>query len=244
MADTHDFDDWLRDFEAEARRRELRGDPDWTAGARLHGSVLRSLQRFQVGEDGDGANLVAKAAAAGDDRYTRAVRLFVAEERDHARLLARLLAAAGAPIISGHWSDAVFVRLRRMLGLRLELMVLMIAEVIALRYYRALRDGSGDRLTAEVAGRIFDDERRHVPFHCDRLRDGFRDLPRPLRAAVRYGWWVLTLGVCAVVALDHGPALRRLGVPATVFVTDVTAFFAAVTHKVFPRGRRSLAALT
>ncbi|WP_309113633.1 hypothetical protein [Saccharothrix sp.] len=37
------------------------------------------------------------------------------------------------------WSDAVFVRLRRALGPRLELMVLLIAEVVALGYYRARR---------------------------------------------------------------------------------------------------------
>src|SRR5690606_22315869 len=82
-----------------------------------------------------------------------------------ARRLARLLTAGGRPTLPGHWSDTVFVRLRRLMGLRTELLVLMVAEVVALRYYRALRDGTTDPLTREVAARILADEERHVPFH-------------------------------------------------------------------------------
>lgn len=124
------FEDWVRDFEAQARRRQEVGDPDFARGARMSPAVVASVQRFQVGEAGDGANLIAKAA--GDRGYARAVRMFVAEEQNHARMLALLLRSAGAKTLDSHWSDAVFVRLRRALGLRLELMVLLIAEVVAL----------------------------------------------------------------------------------------------------------------
>ncbi|WIV56902.1 ferritin-like domain-containing protein [Amycolatopsis nalaikhensis] len=218
---------WLQDFEAAAASRPE--DPPWERGARLHPDVARSVQRFQVGEAGDGANLIAKAA--GDEAYLAAVRLFVAEEQNHARMLAELLAAAGVPTIAGHWSDTVFVWLRRLLGLRLELMVLLIAEVVALRYYRALRDGTEDPLVTQVAARILADEERHVPFHCHRLRIGFGGLPGPVRAAVFAAWRVLLLGVAATVAADHGPALHRLGVGRLVFVADVlTAFEAALAR--------------
>lgn len=43
-------------------------------------------------------------------------RLFIAEEQNHAGLLAMLLRSAGAAVISSHWSDTVFVWLRRALG--------------------------------------------------------------------------------------------------------------------------------
>ncbi|SFW90096.1 ferritin-like domain-containing protein [Amycolatopsis australiensis] len=220
---------WLREFEAEAERRRRREDPPWSRGARLHPDVARSVQRFQVGEAGDGANLIAKAA--GDDDYLATVRLFVAEEQNHARMLAGLLRAAGVPTIANHWSDTVFVWLRRALGLRLELMVLLIAEVVALRYYRALRDGTTDPLVTQVAARILADEERHVPFHCHRLRGGFAGVPGPVRAAVFGAWRVLLLGVAVTVAADHGPALHRLGVGRLVFVADVlTAFEAALAR--------------
>ncbi|GAB1817279.1 ferritin-like domain-containing protein [Herbidospora sp. RD11066] len=219
---------WLADFEAEAARRKDRADPDWHRGSRLHPDVLRSIRRFQVGENGDGANLIAKAAASGNPAYAATVRLFVDEERNHARMLAMLLAAAGSGTLTGHWSDTVFVWLRRLLGLRLELMVLMIAEVVALRYYRALRDGTGDPLTTEAAALILADEERHVPFHTDRLRHELRDVP--LRGLVVRAWWVLLFGTVAVVIVDHGRALRRLGLPWRDFARDVTALFGAVVR--------------
>jgi hypothetical protein len=232
------FADWVRDFEECAARRSAAGDPPLARGARLDAALVASLQRFQVGEDGDGATLIAKAAAAGDSSYLAAVRLFVAEEQGHARLLRLLLASAGASTIAGHWSDSVFVAIRRRLGLRLELMTLMLAEVVALRYYRALRDGTGDPLLAEVAGRILADEERHVPFHCQRLRAGFAGLPAVARTAVAAGWWLLLIGTVTVVAVDHGRGLRRLGLGRLRFALDVAALFRTVVTEVLGRPLR------
>ncbi|MFE5142223.1 ferritin-like domain-containing protein [Streptomyces fagopyri] len=229
---TGGFAKWTRRFEDERESRRALGDPDWGQGATLHPAVWAGIQRFQVGEDGDGANLVGKADEAGDADYARAVRLFVAEEQNHARLLARLLSAGGIPTLNGHWTDTVFVRLRRLMGLRMELLVLMIAEVVALRYYRALRDGTDDPLTADVAGRILSDEQRHVPFHCERLHASVAELPRATRRPVMALWRLLLLAVCLVVAADHGPALRRLSVGRLRFVADVMALSSAVVSAV------------
>ncbi|MFE7049082.1 ferritin-like domain-containing protein [Streptomyces californicus] len=219
--DSTGYGDWIRDFETARRERAGQGDPDWRTGVPLHPAIRRSVQRFQVGEDGDGAELITKAEAAGDAEYASAVRMFVAEERNHARLLALLLASGDAPTIASHWSDRIFVTLRRALGLRLELLVLMIAEVVALRYYRALRDGGEDALTREVAGRVLADEERHVPFHCHRLRRALRPLPAPARVLVTSGWRAALAAACLVVAVDHGPALRRLGVGRGRFAMEV-----------------------
>ncbi|GGL92553.1 hypothetical protein GCM10010129_40320 [Streptomyces fumigatiscleroticus] len=226
------FAKWTRRFEDERERRQAQGDPDWERGAALHPAVWASIQRFQVGEDGDGANLVGKADQAGDADYAQAVRLFVAEEQNHARLLERLLATGGVPTLTGHWTDTVFVRLRRLMGLRMELLVLMIAEVVALRYYRALRDGADDSLTSDVAGRILSDEQRHVPFHCERLHTSLAQLPRVVRRPVLVLWRLLLLAACLVVAADHGRALRRLGIGRLRFVADVMASSAEVVSAV------------
>ncbi|UXY25686.1 ferritin-like domain-containing protein [Streptomyces sp. HUAS TT20] len=230
--------DWTRRFEEESERRRAQGDPDWARGATLHHAVWAGIQRFQVGEDGDGTNLIAKAEAAGNPEYTGAVRLFVAEEQNHARLLAGLLAAGGMPTLAGHWSDKVFVRFRRLLGLRTELLVLMIAEVVALRYYRALRDGADDALASDVAGRILADEERHVPFHCARLHASFLELPRPARRPVTALWQLLLLAVALVVAADHGAGLRRLGVGRLRFVADVMASSKGVVKAVLTAAPR------
>ncbi|CAM5723404.1 hypothetical protein SALBM311S_05783 [Streptomyces alboniger] len=199
-----------------------------TGGERYPPAVWASIQRFQVGEDGDGANLVGKADQAGDADYAQAVRLFIAEEQNHARLLARLLAAGDMPTLSGHWSDTVFVRLRRLMGLRMELLVLMIAEVVAL-VYRALRDGTDDSLTADVAGRILSDEQRHVPFHCERLHASLAELPRAVRRPVMELWRLLLLAACRRRRRPRsGTAPTRPRAPA----------FRGRCHDLVPRGGR------
>jgi hypothetical protein len=182
---------WIREFEQNRARRERRAAPPWEEGRPLPRALVRSVQRFQAGEDGDGRNLIGKSERAGDAAYLAAVRLFVAEEQNHARMLERLLVNARASTIGGHWTDRVFVAVRRALGLRTELMTLMLAEVVALRYYRALRDGTADPAVTVVAARILADEERHVPFHLQRLREGFARTPAPARAAAACGWWLL-----------------------------------------------------
>ncbi|MGV9790656.1 ferritin-like domain-containing protein [Streptomyces sp. NPDC003435] len=215
------FEQWADGFEAERVRRAARADPDWTRAARLDPATWASVQRFQTGEDGDGANLTAKADQAGDPEYARAVRLFIAEEQNHARLLALLLTAGGMPTLAGHWTDTAFVRVRRLMGLRLELLVLMVAELVALRYYRALRDGTTDALTSEVAARILADEERHIPFHCARLHDSVAELPRAVRRPLLKLWRGLLAGAGLIVVADHGRALRALGVSRSRFLADV-----------------------
>jgi hypothetical protein len=227
-----DFQAHLATFTDHARRRASRV-PERPLGGRLDRSLIRSIQRFQAGEDGDGTGLIAAAARAGDPVYLAAVRLFVAEEQSHAAQLADVLRYAGAAPIGGHWTDTVFVLVRRAGGLRLELLTLMLAEVVALRYYRALRDGSGDAYVSGVAARILADEQRHVPFHLDRLRQGFAGTPRAGRVAAAGGWSVLMLGAVLVVALDHGRALRTLGVTRRRFVTDVLRLFRPMVASVF-----------
>lgn len=227
-----DFAYWVRRFEeAEAERAGVAG-PAWGTGGPLPVALIVSLQRFQTGEDGDGASLIGKSARAGDRHYLAAVRMFVAEEQRHARLLERVLAEAGATTIAGHWTDSVFVFVRRAFGLRLELMTLMVAEVVALRYYRALRDGAPYSLLRDVGGRILNDEERHVPFHVARLRQGLGRLPWAVRVTAASGWWVLMLGATLVVAVGHAGALRRLALSPTQFTADVALLFRPVVKAV------------
>lgn len=238
MHDPHPFTRWTTELEAKARARTRTGDPDRSRGATLPPALIRSIQRFQVGESGDGANLISKADAAGDPTYAAAVRLFVAEEQNHARLLARLLNAAGHQPISRHWTDAAFVHLRRAFGLRLELMVLSVAEVIAVPYYSALRDGAPDQLTTRTAALIVADEQRHIPFHTQRLRAAFA--PTPLRPLIRAAWWLILYVAIAVVLYDHGPALRQLRITRTEFARYAQTHFAPISATALPprRGRR------
>ncbi|MBQ0979820.1 ferritin-like domain-containing protein [Micromonospora sp. M61] len=234
------FETWVREFTENAERRREEPDPPWDEGSPLSRALIRSLQRFQAGEDGDGANLIRKSASAGDPSYLAAVRLFVAEEQNHARLLKQLLLSTGGDVIDGHWTDRVFVAIRRALGLRLELMTLMVAEVVALRYYRSVRDGTADPLLTDVGARILTDEQRHVPFHTERLREAWDGRSRPVRAALAAGWWALLLGAVVVVAYGHGAALRLLGVGRLRFIADTATLFRPVVREVLFVPRREV----
>jgi hypothetical protein len=199
----------------------------------LRGPLVRSLQRFQVGEKGDGKHLIRSAAATGDPEYAATVELFIKEEQAHSALLARLLDGMGAPLIGWHWSDACFVLVRRLSGLKLELMVLLAAEMIAKRYYRALYEGTADPVLRAAFGQIIHDEDGHVAFHCDYLGRAFRPLPLLVRLAMMGAWYAFYGTVVRVVAFDHRGVLTAAGVSRGEFIRDCAAIFEADAGQIF-----------
>lgn len=207
---------WLEHFRSNARRHELLDRQwNWSASAQLtpagRAAFVHSLQRFEVGENGAGARLLARAERAGDATYLDCLRLFVAEEQRHSALFGRMLDRFGAEHLRAHWSDAAFTLLRRALGLRTELVLFLIAEAIALEYFTALADGAPDAELRRLGAYVLEDERNHVRFQIARLREGFGGTPTPLRFATAALWGLVALGTTIVVCLDHGSALRSCG---------------------------------
>jgi hypothetical protein len=226
--------DWFAYFE---RNRASRMEIPWERGIavepHLRMPLIHSLQRFQVGEQGDGVYLKAGAAATGDLAYARTIVLFIEEEQEHARLLARLLHGMGAQLLPKHWSDTCFIFLRRLTHLHLELLVLLVAELIARRYYRALYEGTNDAVLRAVFAQILRDEDGHVAFHCDYLRRAFARLSAPVRLLIRISWRFLFRGVCAIVMLDHRAVLRATHVSFGAFWRDCGLIFDEAAARIF-----------
>jgi hypothetical protein len=218
--------DWLAYFE---RNRASRMEIPWERGIAvepdLRVALIHSLRRFQVGEQGDGNHLKRGAAATGDPAYVATIALFIQEEQEHARLLARLLQGMDAQLLRKHWSDTCFIILRRLASLHLELLVLLIAELIAKRYYRALYEGIDDLVLKAAFAQILHDENGHVAFHCDYLRQAFSPLPAPVRFLICINWRLLFRGVCAIVMLDHRTVLRATHVSFGAFWRDCGSLF-------------------
>jgi hypothetical protein len=210
--------DWLTYF---TQSRTCRPPIPWERGISLAPQVraplLESLQRFQVGESGDGAHLIAAAQARGDATYVRRLRLFVAEEQEHARLLAGLVRALGGECLAAHWSSDLFTRLRHIGGLEGELLVLLTAEIVGLAYYRALRDRVSDPVLHAVVTRMVRDEEAHLPFHCDALGGTLGLLPAWRRQSIRACWQAFSVGVFGVAWYSHHHALESLEVSRTMF---------------------------
>jgi hypothetical protein len=225
---------WLAYFERNKRDRlqipwHLKIEPE----EKLRVPLIRSLQRFQIGESGEGRHLRAHAAGTGDAEYAAAIDLFIKEEQEHARLMAAILRRLRAPLLERHWSDGCFMYLRHVAGLKEQLLVLLLPEMIAKRHFRALHDGTENPVLRSVFAQICHDEEGHLNFHIDTLQDLFAKWPWWRRAGLRAFWRVLFRASCLVVMWDHGAVLSAVGVSKSLFWWDCGLIFDEVAARIF-----------
>jgi hypothetical protein len=97
------------------------------------------------------------------------VDLWFKEEKEHSRLLGCLLARLGGTPISGHWSFSCFCWVRRIMGVRFELLALLLTEIAATMYYRLMRRHTPDDAVRQVCSLILRDEGGHIAFHRNRM---------------------------------------------------------------------------
>ena len=212
-----DSAEWLHHF--EANRTQLLEIP-WHLGPDLspaaRAAVAGSLAEFQRGESSEGRHLIryaeAYARAWGDPDYVPAIRLFIAEEQRHARDLGRFLTMNGVPLAKRSFADAVFRRLRNLVGsLEASIAVLILAEIIAQVYYTALRKATDSVVLGRLCDQIIRDEAFHVRFQAELLGKLRARRGRALLAATMLGQRLLFAGTCMVVWCFHARALRRGG---------------------------------
>jgi hypothetical protein len=225
---------WLNYFKSNRiHRREIPWEREINVQPRLLRPLIRSLQRFQVGESGEGHHLRRQAVKSGDADYQAAIDLFIKEEQEHARLMAEVLKKLNAPLLGHHWSDGCFILLRRLFGLHHELLVLLIPEMIAKRYFRALCDGFADPTLQAVCGQILYDEEGHLAFHVDYLQRTFASHSLVARVLLRACWRVVFRAACLVVIVDHRAVLQGAGVSAATFWWDCGLIFDEVAAGIF-----------
>lgn len=206
-----DFHVWRRYFLGNKRQRP---DPRWNAPVELPpetcATLAESLAHFQLGESGDGGTLLRSARARPPGPgFPEAAALFIAEEQEHARLLALLVRRFGGSLVTTHWTHTAFKTVRHLAGLDFEMQVLLVAETLGTAYYRLLNGRCTDPAIADSCALILRDEEAHLRFHADHVRARGRGaiasaifrlrLEAILRAAMVAAW------------LDHGAALRAFG---------------------------------
>ena len=206
---------WRSYFEMNARRalpeapRDIdRIPPGWRA------PLCASLARFQLGEGGEGriAREIERAQMARiDEDYRAALKLFVKEEGRHARILAGMVRALGGELLGKSWSERLFVAGRRALGLRLKLLVLLVAEVVGLGFYALLAERLGGCSLGASLREIAEDEAQHLEFHADFFRTQVRG--GATRWLFRGCWWTVAGLACAVLMVDHRGTLAALEIP-------------------------------
>src|SRR5262245_37174735 len=206
---------WIHHFE---RNRRHRVEPDWAAAksvsATVLGPLLRSLEQFQLGDGGGPACLIAfdaerfRGSAA---EMGRLVDLWFAEEREHARLLGCAVDRFGGRRIQSHWSFTAFCLSRRAFGVRFELQVLLLTELVSTAYYRVLRRHSPDAPLAAMCDLILRDEAGHVAFHRDRLAAVGRSPFGFIGAVWQAQFWLCGHAAAAMLWVNHGPGLTAIG---------------------------------
>jgi hypothetical protein len=220
-----DVDRWLVHFR---RNKENRPEPDWIAPITLPAEVVaplvHSLEQFQLGDGGGPAYLIARDRErflSEGDGTRSLVDLWFAEEREHARLLGAAVARFGGRCIQSHWSFTAFCLTRKWFGVRFELTVLLLTEIVSTVYYRLMRRHGQDPALRSMCRLIIRDEVGHVAFHRERLA-------RAARAGrAGYGiWWesrfrVLGLGAASMLWINHAPGICAPGASGTEFYREV-----------------------
>ncbi|MBX9949887.1 MAG: hypothetical protein K2Y39_12035 [Candidatus Obscuribacterales bacterium] len=193
--------------------------------AAMRPPLIHSLQRFQIGETGEGKHLKKFAARMNDPDYEKCIDMFIKEEQHHARILAQMIAGMDGTLLSWHWSDLVFIALRRLLHLKTEIFVLLIAEVIGKCFYRTCSANLEDPLLSDAFSLIVLDELGHLEFHCGFLRKQFENSPVLVRKFVLLCWSWLFYCACSVFIADHKRALMALNVQPKQFLEDLHTTF-------------------
>jgi hypothetical protein len=213
--------DWLGYFQINRESRAEITFPNRLAMAQeLRLPLLKSLQRFQIGETGEGKHLRKYASLMNDVVYEQCIDLFVREEQFHARVLAEMIQALDGTLLSWHWTDLAYICLRRMLGLKTEVFIMLIAEIIGKCFYRACADNLDNRLLSDAFSLIVLDEIGHLEFHTHFLQDRTKAFPHAARRAVHYAWCTLFVVACLVFIADHKNTLVALKVAPRDFLRD------------------------
>lgn len=216
---------WLAHFR---RNRLGRPEPDWTAPVTLPADVVtplvRSLEQFHLGDGGGPASLIAFNAESfrgQSDASRQLVDLWFDEEKEHSRLLSGAVKRFGGTPIDGHWSFWVFCQVRRWLGVRFELTVLLLTEIVSTAYYRLLWRHGEDAALRQMCRLVLRDEAGHVAFHRDRLARqaaaGARRLDRLWEATFR----VLGYAAGTMLWVNHAPALKAIGGSRREFYSEI-----------------------
>jgi hypothetical protein len=217
---------WIEHF---TRNKQNRLEPDWSAPANVPpevlAPVLKSLEQFRLGDGGGPASLIAfdrERFRSRTDEMRQIVDLWFAEEAEHARLLGCAVRRFDGRIIMSHWSFTAFYICRRVFGVRFELQVLTLTELVSTGYYRMLRNHSPDGPLAAMCELILRDEAGHVAFHRDRLMNA--GCPKP---GLRGGLWKIQFLICGYAAgtmlwVNHAPCLKVIGGTRGEFYSAIT----------------------
>jgi hypothetical protein len=236
------FRGWLEYFEWNSE------EPDtfpWQARETLSDAdkarIGPSMAAFQLGENSEGSALLRFSQDYGERMGFAALPLitafFVQEERNHSALLGRFMDKHGIPRKASDWTDSAFRLLRKPFGFEVSISVLITAELIALVYYKALRDATSSRLLKSLCNKILEDEKAHVEYEASLIRFAQASAGGARARVWRSTHWLLFSATIGVVYREHKAVLKGGGYPWATFRDACREEF----RKAFPESAREVA---
>lgn len=187
--------------------------------------LIHSLQKFQIGETGEGKHLKRFARIMNDPAYEMCIDRFIREEQHHARVLAQMISSLNGTLLTWHWTDLIFICLRRLLHLKTEIFILLIAEIVGKCFYRVCSAHLENELLSDAFSLIVLDEIGHLEFHCSFLRSQFEKYPVFIRKSILFCWSMIFFAACKVFISDNKEALVALNVSPKEFFKDCWTTF-------------------
>ncbi|MCB2378075.1 ferritin-like domain-containing protein [Hymenobacter sp. BT635] len=216
------FQDWATYFRQNQNHLDqLSWDDTYRLTDREKRQVGHSLQHFQKGESSEGKHLYQRVKDFGNADYTAAIRSFIKEEQDHARVLGDYMAGQKIPKLRTHWLDEIFRGMRQWATLEHTIRVLLTAEIIAAVYYKALYQATFSGLLQQICRRIIQDEEMHINFQCFALRHLEQNRSGLINWLIRLAYRGLMVGTTLVVWLTYHRALRAGGFGLLAFADAV-----------------------
>lgn len=126
-------------------------------------------------------------------------------------MLGRFLDREEISTLANNWVDSIFRRLRKLAGLEACAVVLVTAEVLAVPFYRALRDATRSSLLHSICKRILRDEAAHLDYQALTIGLLRRPLGRTSRAIRSFLHSLLFHGTALLLWRQHRRVFRSAG---------------------------------
>lgn len=172
--------------------------------------VIDSVKMFELGENSEGKTFRRKArvyAEKHDPDYMDALDLFIKEEQRHSATLRRFLQNTKEETLTKHWVDTVFRKLRKLIDIEVEVIVLLTAETIAMVYYKRLQEATQSPVLFAICKQILLDETRHINFQSSSLYKIRQHQPFARNVAMTVAHFILMLGTTVLVWREHNSVL-------------------------------------
>lgn len=172
--------------------------------------VISSIQVFELGENSEGKTFKRKAekyAQKYDPDYMKALDLFIKEEQRHSATLRRFLQNTKQATLKNHWVDTIFRRLRKLMDIEVEIIVLLTAETIAMVYYGRLQEATNSPVLFTICKQILLDETRHINFQSSSMYKVRQNHHFIRNVSMTITHFILLLGTTLLVWWQHNSVL-------------------------------------